>query len=91
MSKAKIFIRLFLLAGLIVSLINLVSMKVQIARTEAETEAIISETREQKLRNEENEELLKEENYDDLIRKNASKLGYVDGDEKVYVGVSGKN
>lgn len=90
MLKAKHFIRVFLLVALAVSVFHLVSMKIQIAKTAAENEAIIAEMREQKLRNEETAELLSEENSEDFMRKIAEQLGYCEGNEKVYVGVSGQ-
>ena len=88
--KFKHLIQIFLAVVLLICLVNFVVKRVDIAETEAESERIREQIRQQELKNGELEDILSEENIDDFYRNLAEdNLGYGSADEKVYQNISG--
>ncbi len=90
MSKFRLVILVALLLTTSVFVVNLISMRADIAKTEAEIADINRKIIEQKLRNEEYEDILADANTDDFYRDVAeNELGYASRDEKIYIDISG--
>lgn len=90
MSKFRLAILVALLLTTSVFIVNLISMRADIAATEAEIADINRQIIEQKLRNEEYEDILADANTDDFYRDVAeNELGYASRDEKIYIDISG--
>ena len=90
MLKFRLAILVALMLTTSVFVVNLVSMRSDIAKTEAEIADINRQIIEQKLRNEEYEDILADANTDDFYRDVAeNELGYASRDEKIYIDISG--
>ena len=90
MSKIRIVVSFCLLLAIAVSVVNLISMRADIAATEDKIADINRKIVEQKLRNEEYEDILADANTDDFYRDVAeNELGYASRDEKIYIDISG--
>ena len=90
MSKIRIIVSFCLLLAIVVSVVNLISMRSDIAETENEIADINHKIIEQKLRNEEYEDILADANTDDFYRDVAENdLGYASRGEKIYIDISG--
>lgn len=88
--RVKQFVRIFLVVVFAVCLTNFVVKKIDIAKKDAEIEAISRKIREQKLKNGELEDILSEENEEDFYRNQAEdNLGYGYSNEKVYQDITG--
>ncbi len=90
MSKFRLAILVALLLTTSVFVVNLITMRSDIADTEEEIADINRQIIEQKLRNEEYEDILADANTDDFYRDVAeNELGYASRDEKIYIDISG--
>ena len=90
MSKFRLAILIALMLTTSVFIVNLITMRADIAATEEQIADINRQIIEQKLRNEEYEDILADANTDDFYRDVAeSELGYASRDEKIYIDISG--
>ncbi|MBO5247966.1 MAG: septum formation initiator family protein [Clostridia bacterium] len=86
----KQLIQIFLIAVFAVCLMNFVVKKIDIAKKDAEIDAITQQIRDQKLKNGELEDILSEENEEDFYRNQAEdNLGYGYPNEKIYQDITG--
>lgn len=86
----KRLIQVFLIVVFAVCLTNFVIKKIDIAKKDAEIEAVTQQIRDQKLKNGELEDILSEENEEDFYRNQAEdNLGYGYPNEKVYQDITG--
>ena len=91
MSKTKIFIRVFLLLVLAVSVAGYIMMRADIAAENRKIEEMRQAIDEQKMRNDELASVLEPENADYFykdIGENDVNYGYAN--EKIYIDISGK-
>ena len=90
MSKFRLAILIALMLTTSDFIVNLITMRADIAATEEQIADINRQIIEQKLRNEEYEDILADANTDDFYRDVAeSELGYASRDEKIYIDISG--
>lgn len=82
-------IDIFLAVVLIVCLAGFVVRRIDIAKTDAEIEAVTQQIRDQELKNGELEDILSEENKEDFYRNQAEDMGYGYSNEKVYQDITG--
>ena len=88
--RMKQLIQIFLIAVFAVCLMNFVVKKIDIAKKDAEIDAITQQIRDQKLKNGELEDILSEENEEDFYRNQAEdNLGYGYPNEKIYQDITG--
>lgn len=88
--RIKQLIQIFLIVVFAVCLTNFVAKKIDIAKKDAEIDAINQQIRDQKLKNGELEDILSEENEEDFYRNQAEdNLGYGYPNEKVYQDITG--
>jgi hypothetical protein len=88
--RIKQLFQIFLIAAFVVCLTNFVVKKIDIAKKDAEIDAIARQKREQILRNGELEDILSEENQEDFYRNQAEdNLGYGYPNEKIYQDITG--
>ncbi len=88
--RIKRLIQVFLIVVFAVCLTNFVVKKIDIAKKDAEIDAITEQIRQQKLKNGELEDILSEENEEDFYRNQAEdNLGYGYPNEKVYQDITG--
>ena len=87
--RSKI-LKIIILAVFAVSLFQVISMRIDIAKKDGELAQIEEEIREQKLKNSEYQALLDDENLDDFYCSIAEdELGYAESDEIIYVDITG--
>lgn len=87
--KSKI-LKIIVFAVFAVSLVHVISMRVDIMKKDRELARIENEIQEQKLKNSEYDALLSEENKEDFYKNIAEKdLNYAESDEILYVDITG--
>ena len=84
------FMVLILLAILLISVYNFISMRINIFKKEQDIKEISETIKEQKIHNNEYTDILSEENKEDFYKNIAEEaLGYGLQDEKIYVDITG--
>jgi cell division protein FtsL len=79
-----------LLAILVISVYNFISMRINIAKKNQDIEEITNAIKEQKIHNNEYTDILSDENTEDFYKNIAEDtLGYGLQDEKIYVDITG--
>ena len=89
--RIKHLLLIVLIVTFVGSLVNVVTLFVNNAKTDAQIAGVKEQIRQTKLKNGEYEDILSEENEEDFYRGLAEdNLGYGEPNEKVYESVPGK-
>lgn len=83
-------LKLIFFAVFVVSLVQVISMRMNIVKKDQELARIEEEIHEQRLKNSEYDALLSEENKEDFYRNIAEdKLNYAESNEILYIDITG--
>ncbi len=87
----RVFLKCILFVVAVICVGSFFAMRADISDTDREINRVISQIKEQKLRNEEYSSILSDENFEDFCRAVAEDdLDYGTYGEKIYINISGK-